>query len=64
MEKSDLPNPAERFGKEHEMRDMQLFMSKAEEHLRQLASKRGLNWSKMSEDEREQFVDDLLHEEP
>ena len=64
MEKSDLPDPAEMFGKEREMHDMQHFMSKAEEHLRQLASKRGLNWSEMSEDEREQFVDDLLHEEP
>jgi len=63
MEKSDLPDPAEMFGKEHEMRNMQLFMSKAEERLRQLAAKHSLNWDEMSEDRREQFIDSLLHEE-
>ena len=39
-------------------------LSKSEEKLRKLASQRGLDWSKMSEDEREKFVDDLLHEQP
>lgn len=37
-------------------------VSKSEEKLRTLAQKRGLDWAKMSEDEREKFVDDLLHE--
>ncbi len=45
-----------------EERDTQLFMAQGEEHLRQLASKHGLNWDKLSEDERERFVDNLLHE--
>lgn len=30
--------------------------------LRKLANQRGLDWDKMSEDARESFVDDLLHE--
>lgn len=33
-----------------------------EQKLRELANQRGLDWDKMSEDEREGFVDDLLHE--
>ena len=33
-----------------------------EEKLRKLANQRGLDWGKMSEDERKGFVDDLLHE--
>ena len=37
-------------------------LSKSDEKLRKLASQRGLDWNKMSEDERENFVDDLLHE--
>ena len=33
-----------------------------EQKLRILTNQRGLDWDKMSEDEREGFVDDLLHE--
>ena len=33
-----------------------------EAQLRQAATKRGLDWDHLSEDEREAFVDDLLHE--
>jgi len=33
-----------------------------EEDMRRLAKARGLNWDAMSEDQRERFVDDLLHE--
>jgi hypothetical protein len=35
---------------------------KSEEKLRKLANQRGLDWNKMPEDKRENFVDDLLHE--
>lgn len=35
----------------------------AEEQLRQLCSQRGLNWDAMSEEEREVFIDDLVHED-
>jgi hypothetical protein len=35
----------------------------AEEQLRRLCSDRGLQWDRMSEDEREAFVNDLMHEE-
>ena len=58
----ELPDPAEMLRQAREERDTQLFMAQGEENLRQLASKHGLNWDKLSEDEREQFVDNLLHE--
>ncbi|MBI2877396.1 MAG: hypothetical protein HYY20_10985 [Candidatus Tectomicrobia bacterium] len=35
----------------------------AETQLRCLAAERGLNWDAMSEEEREAFVDDLVHED-
>jgi hypothetical protein len=35
---------------------------KSEEKLRKLAKQRGLDWNKMPEDKRENFVDDLMHE--
>jgi hypothetical protein len=62
MEKSDLPDPAEMLRQGRHMRDIQLFLSMGEERLRQLESRHGLNWDEMSEDDREQFIDDLLHE--
>lgn len=37
-------------------------MAHAEEQLRQRAAERGLNWEALTEDEREGFIDDLLHE--
>lgn len=33
-----------------------------EAQLRRTAAERGLEWDRLSEDERESFVDDLLHE--
>jgi hypothetical protein len=37
-------------------------MQAGEAQLRRLSSQRGLDWDGMSEDEREAFVDALLHE--
>jgi len=37
-------------------------MTLAEQQLRLRASERGLNWDSMNEDERETFVNRLLHE--
>ncbi len=34
-----------------------------QERVRQLAAQRGLNWDAMSEQEREAFIDDLIHED-
>lgn len=36
----------------------------AEAQLRQRAAERGFNWDSLNEDEREAFIDDLLHETP
>jgi hypothetical protein len=36
--------------------------SKGEGRMRSLATERGRDWDTMSEEEREEFVDDLLHE--
>ena len=38
-------------------------MQYAEEQLRRASAKRGLEWDTMSEDQREDFIDDLLHED-
>ncbi|MFM2062324.1 MAG: hypothetical protein RLZZ507_1994 [Cyanobacteriota bacterium] len=38
-------------------------MEYAENQLRNLCTERGLNWDTMSEDERESFIDDLVHED-
>jgi hypothetical protein len=38
-------------------------MQFAESQLKRVSSERGLDWDKMSEDEREAFIDDLLHED-
>ncbi len=35
----------------------------AEEQLRRISAERGLKWDTMSEDEREAFIDDLVHED-
>lgn len=37
-------------------------LAQGEEQLRQLSSQRGLDWDNITEEEREQFIDDLLHE--
>jgi intracellular sulfur oxidation DsrE/DsrF family protein len=39
-----------------------MLIAESEEKIRVLANGRGLNWNKMTEDEREKIVDDLLHE--
>jgi hypothetical protein len=38
-------------------------MQHAEAQLRRASAERGLAWDTMSEDEREAFIDDLLHED-
>lgn len=38
-------------------------MQLAESRLRQLATQRGLDWDKMTDEEREGFIDELLHED-
>ena len=38
-------------------------MQSAEGQLRRVSAERGLEWDKMSEDQREDFIDDLLHED-
>jgi hypothetical protein len=38
-------------------------MHYAEGQLRRVSAKRGLEWDKMSEDQRQDFIDDLLHED-
>ena len=35
----------------------------AEAQLRRLCTERGLDWDTMSEEERETFIDDLIHED-
>ena len=47
-------------GGEAERAKRQLF---AEDRLRSLCSARGLNWDTLSPDEREGFIDDLIHED-
>ena len=39
------------------------FMDYAEAQLRKLSASRGLNWNKMTAEERIDFVDDLIHED-
>jgi hypothetical protein len=39
-------------------------LAQGEEQLRQFSSQHSLDWDKMTEEEREQFIDNLLHEEP
>ena len=38
-------------------------MVHAEDRLRQLCAARGLNWDTMTKDEREELVDNLIHED-
>lgn len=38
-------------------------MKYAESQVRQLCTSRGLNWDTMTEEEREDFIDDLVHED-
>ncbi len=43
--------------------DREKRLDEAEMRLRQLCFSRGLDWDTMTEDEREAFVDDLIHED-
>lgn len=38
-------------------------LTQGEQQMRVLSAERGLDWDSMSEEEREAFVDDLLHED-
>ena len=38
-------------------------MQSAETQIRRLCAERGRNWDQMSEDEREVFIDELVHED-
>ena len=38
-------------------------MRYAEEQLRRVAADRGLDWTNMTDEERERFVDDVVHED-
>ena len=38
-------------------------MAYAQQQFRRVAAERGLDWDRMSEDDREQFVDELIHED-
>ena len=49
---------AEKASSGHEER-----MKYAESQVRQLCASRGLNWDTMTETEREDFIDDLVHED-
>jgi hypothetical protein len=42
----------------------EMTLAQGEDRLRFLCAERGKNWDKMSEEERETFVDVLLHEKP
>ncbi len=42
----------------------EISLAQGEARLERLATERGLNWKDMSEDDRERFIDDLLHEKP
>ncbi|NEQ24847.1 MAG: hypothetical protein F6K28_38265 [Microcoleus sp. SIO2G3] len=38
-------------------------VTRGEQEMRHISAERGLDWDKMSEEEREAFVDDLMHED-
>ena len=48
---------------EVEVRPRRFRLGQAEDHLRQACARRGLNWDEMPEDDRERFIDDLVHED-
>ncbi len=43
--------------------EQKALMNYAEAQLRKLAASQGLNWNKMTDEERIDFVDDLIHED-
>lgn len=63
LNKNQLSDPAEIIRKGRKMRDVQLFMAGlGEKGLLEIANKHGQSWNAMSEDEREQFIGNLLYE--
>ncbi len=38
-------------------------VAEGEQQMRRLCAERGLNWDSMTEEEREAFIDDLIHED-
>ncbi|MBR8837042.1 MAG: hypothetical protein DSM106950_24315 [Stigonema ocellatum SAG 48.90 = DSM 106950] len=38
-------------------------VARGEQNMRRISAERGLDWDKMSEEEREAFVDSLMHED-
>jgi hypothetical protein len=57
-----LPEPEEMIRQGREDRDVQLFMALGDDLLRPIASKHGLNWDEMSEEERERFIHKIVRE--
>jgi hypothetical protein len=60
---SQLPSPEEMIRQGRLERDVQIFMALGDDLLRPIASKHGVNWDKLDEDEREQFLRKLFDEE-
>jgi hypothetical protein len=58
-----LPDPVEMLRQGREDRDVQLFMALGSDLLRPIASKHGMNWDEMTDDERERLIRDFLQEE-
>jgi hypothetical protein len=57
-----LPEPEEIIRQGREDRDVQLFMALGDLALRPIASKHGLNWDEMNEQERERFIRKIVRE--
>ena len=60
---SEFSDPSEMLRQAREERDFQIFMALGDDLLRPIASKYGMNWDEMNEDEREKLIRDFLHEE-
>jgi hypothetical protein len=45
-----------------ELDELEALMAYGSQRMRQLCAERGLDWDSLSEDERQQLVDELLHE--
>jgi hypothetical protein len=58
-----LPEPEEMIRQGREDRDVQLFMALGDHALRPIASKHGMNWDEMNEEERERFIRKIVHEQ-
>lgn len=45
-----------------ELDELEALMDYGSQRMRQLCAERGLDWDSLSEDERQQLIDELLHE--